>query len=91
MALSPADTSTPPASWENEDRRSDISRVPHPLLLLIPLHLCYLLLPLLLSIAIALLRISLLQACPTHPRLYIFIASHHALGILSLRRRTSLR
>ena len=42
MAPAPAVTKTPPARWGNEDRRSDISRGPHPLLLSIPFHLCHL-------------------------------------------------
>lgn len=43
-----------PASLGNEDRRSDVSRGHHPLLLLIPPDICHLLLPHLLSISTAL-------------------------------------
>ena len=65
MASSPANTSSRPASCGNEDRRSDISRGPHPLLLSIPFHLspCF--------IYSAFHWLVLLQSCPTHPPPYI--------------------
>ncbi len=75
MVSSRADTSSPPASWGNEDRRSGLIKGPHLFLLPILCHL-YRFLPLqLLSIAKAIHRIFLLQSCPSHPHLYISIYS----------------
>ena len=80
MASLPADTSSPAASWGNEDRRSDFIRGPHLLLLLIPCNLYYLSLLHLLSISPHIFA-AILPHPPTP--VYIYTASHQALDTIS--------